>query len=31
MVVIGGGSERVNLQTIDEMVNFLNARRTKNE
>ena len=31
MVVIGGGSERVNLQTIDGMVNFLNARRLKNE
>ena len=31
MVVIGGRSKQVNLQTIDEMINFLNARRPKNE
>ena len=31
MVVIGGRSEQVNLQTIDEMVNFLNASTPKNE
>ena len=29
MVVIGGRSERANLQTIDEMVDFLNVRRPK--
>ena len=29
MIVIGGKSERVNLQTIEEMVNFLNDQRPK--
>ena len=31
MVVISRRSEWINLQTIDEMVNFLNAQRPKNE
>ena len=31
MIVIGGKSERVNLQTIDEMVNFLKCPKIKNE
>ena len=29
MIVIGGKNERVNLQTIEEMVNFLNVQRPK--